>query len=310
MVNKTVQPRTRRATNTKKSTKRKKVNKSSGANSSKSISKQVQSSPFVTWLKQFIYLLLWNRFTKSALACGIALLLIYGAYCAFIRPYSYRWMPCYGNKSYGICVPYKYEVHGLDVSRHQGNIDWDTLVANIDENAPLNFVFMKATEGGDFNDINFKANFESAKKVNLIRGAYHFFSPHTSAQAQAKHYIKQVKLQKGDLPPVLDVEVLGRHTKSSISDSVLVWLDIVEKHYKVKPILYTSFKFKNRYLNDIKFNVYPFWIAHYYVGKLRYTGTWSFWQHTDIGRVPGINKDVDLNVFNGTIEELRAMTIH
>ena len=76
----------------------------------------------------------------------------------------------------------------------------------------------------------------------------------------------------------------------------------------MKPILYTSYKFKSRYLNDSVFNTYPYWIAHYYVDSVKYEGPWHFWQHTDVGNVPGIKEEVDLNVFNGSLEQLQALT--
>jgi lysozyme len=88
-----------------------------------------------------------------------------------------------------------------------------------------------------------------------------------------------------------------------------IWLRRIENYYKVKPILYTSYKFKTRYLNDSVFNSYPYWIAHYYVDSVEYQGEWKFWQHTDVGRLPGIDEQVDLNVFNGSMEELKSMTI-
>ncbi len=306
-VKKTSIPKSPKANS--KGNQKKKVSKPKQAKKNKKQTKKGSLSKLNENLKLVLLNLLWNRYTKSLLMLCAAVLFLYGFYCAFIRPSAYRWMPCYGNKSYGVCMPKKHSLHGIDVSRHQGKIDWDTLMGNSNPDFPLTFVFVKATEGGDFKDVNFDANFCEAKRVNLRRGAYHFFTPKTSATKQAQHYMKTVKLQKGDLPPVLDVEILGDKSKQDISDSVLVWMNIIEKHYKVKPILYTSFKFKNRYLDATEFDQYPFWIAHYYVGKLRYTGKWTFWQHSDIGRIKGINQDVDLNVFNGTIEELNALTI-
>ena len=83
-------------------------------------------------------------------------------------------------------------------------------------------------------------------------------------------------------------------------------------HWNIIPqlnCLYTSYKFKERYLSDSIFNTYPYWIAHYYVDSVRYKGTWHFWQHTDVGKVPGIKGSVDLNVFNGTLEELMRLTL-
>ena len=158
-------------------------------------------------------------------------------------------------------------------------------------------------------DDTFKDNFEQARRHGFIRGAYHFFTPRTDALKQADFFIRTVKLDSGDLPPVLDVELTGKRPKKELQQNIKKWLDRVEAHYGVKPILYTSYKFKTRYLDDSLFNAYPYWIAHYYVDSVRYEGKWHFWQHTDIGSVPGIHHDVDLNVFNGSLEDLRKMTM-
>ena len=193
--------------------------------------------------------------------------------------------------------------------QYQGNIDWEELKQNKETDFPLHFIFMKATEGGDHGDDTFKQNFEQARQHGFIRGAYHFFTPRTDALKQADFFIRTVKLDSGDLPPVLDVELSGKKSKKELQQSIKKWLDRVEAHYGVKPILYTSYKFKTHYLDDSLFNAYPYWIAHYYVDSVKYQGKWHFWQHTDIGSVPGIHHDVDLNVFNGSLEELRKMTM-
>jgi lysozyme len=83
----------------------------------------------------------------------------------------------------------------------------------------------------------------------------------------------------------------------------------VESHYGVKPIIYASYKFKTKYLNDPVFDSYPYWIAHYYVDSVRYQGDWKFWQHTDVGTLPGIDEEVDLNVFNGSLSEMKGLLI-
>lgn len=230
-------------------------------------------------------------------------------YRFFIRPYAYRWKSCNGNKEYGVCIPNGYEVHGIDISHYQGEINWDTLIQHQAEDYPFSFVFVKATEGGDLKDDAFQHNFESARRYGLIRGAYHYFNPETSAAKQANFFIDNVKLDSADLPPVLDVEKKGSQSKKNLIKSVKVWLDIVEAHYGVKPILYTSYKFKTSYLDDKMFEAYPYWIAHYYVDTVAYRGKWDFWQHTDVGTIPGVEEQVDLNVFNGTIEELKKLTI-
>lgn len=232
-----------------------------------------------------------------------------GFYWFFIRPYAYRWKPCYGQKGYGVCMPCNYEVHGIDISHYQGKIDWELLTHNREAQFPIHFIFLKATEGGDHGDDTFTQNFGQARKYGFIRGAYHYFIPKTDARKQADFFIRTVQLAKGDLPPVLDVETTGKQSPQELKTAVKTWLDRVEAHYGVKPILYTSYKFKKRYLSDSIFNAYPYWIAHYYVDSVRYEGKWHFWQHTDVGTVPGIEEEVDLNVFNGTMEELQALTL-
>lgn len=239
----------------------------------------------------------------------IVIVFIAAVYFFFFRPYAYRWKPCYGCKEYGVCMPAGYTVHGFDLSHYQGDIDWTALSANLSGKYPLRFVFIKATEGGDHSDERFLQNFEAARAHGYIRGAYHFYNPETSPVKQADFFIRSVQLQPGDLPPVLDIEKTGRKNKDNLRRDLKIWLDRVEEHYGVKPILYTSYKFKNKYLNDSVFDSYPYWIAHYYVDSVRYRGQWKFWQHTDVGSLPGIKEEVDLNIFNGSLEELMNLTV-
>lgn len=239
---------------------------------------------------------------------SVAALFVIGFYYFFIRPYAYRWKPCYGTKAYGVCLPAGYSVHGFDISHHQGDINWKELQKVQNAPFPVRFVFMKASEGGDFSDTTFIRNFDRARQYGFIRGAYHFFNPNTDAARQADFFIRSVKLEPGDLPPVLDIEKVGDN-ELELRKGVKTWLRLIERHYHVKPILYASYKFKERYLNDSIFDTYPYWIAHYYVDSVRYEGEWKFWQHTDGGTLPGIREQVDLNVFNGTLDELKRMTI-
>ena len=228
-------------------------------------------------------------------------------YYLFVSPFGFRWRALYGEVSY----PEGYEIHGIDISHHQGTIDWATLKdeAVIDER-PIRFIMIKATEGANKIDENFKDNFYNAREYGFTRGAYHFYGTRSTAKAQAQFFISQVKLEKGDLPPVLDVEHKpSNQTDEEFKQSVLEWLRIVENHYGVPPIVYTYYKFKLRYLSDPAFDAYPYWIAHYYVDKVEYEGAWKFWQHTDAGRLPGIKGDVDFNIYNGSFYDLRQMTI-
>jgi len=142
-------------------------------------------------------------------------------------------------------------------------------------------------------DRKFRHNFRKAQQYGLVRGAYHYFSPGISGDEQAHHFINNVPLEKGDLPPVLDVEVLGRLKPETLRREVLEWLEMMEKRFGTPPIIYTYLTFKKNYLNTPEFDRYPFWIAHYKVKKLRYKGAWDFWQHTEEGCIDGITANED-----------------
>lgn len=229
-------------------------------------------------------------------------------YFFVIRPYSYRWRPCYGLEEYGVCIPSGYTVHGIDVSRHQGVIEWDSLKAKMSSKAPISFVFIKATEGCDYTDPMYEQYFEHSRSRGFLRGVYHFFNFNTSGVTQAEFFINTVHLDDGDLPPVVDVEVKPK-SKQVLQKELKAWLETVERHYGVKPIIYSSNKYRKRYLDDSFFDQYPFWIAHYYVEDVDENMEWAFWQHTDVGTLPGIEESVDLNIFNGTDEQLLQLTI-
>lgn len=232
---------------------------------------------------------------------------IYFFYYFFISPFGFRFRALYGDISY----PEGYEIHGIDISHHQGEIDWQTLKdEGMIDKFPVRFIMIKATEGATKVDENFIDNFYQAREYGFTRGAYHFYSVHSPAKAQAEFFIKNVKLESGDLPPVLDVEHKPKNqTDEEFKQSVQLWLNMVEFHYGVKPIIYTYYKFKMKYLNDSVFDAYPYWIAHYYVEKVEYKGAWKFWQHTDVGKLPGIKGNVDFNIYNGSFYDLRKMTI-
>ena len=228
-------------------------------------------------------------------------------YHFFVSPFGFRWRALYGDANY----PEGYEIHGIDISHYQGEIDWDELRNNgMIERCPVRFVMIKATEGSTRIDDRFKENFYQAREYGFIRGAYHFWSTRSSGRAQAEHFLRQVKLEDGDLPPVLDVEHKAKdQTPEEFKESVLTWLRLVEKAYDAEPIIYTYYKFKLTYLNDSVFNDYPYWIAHYYVDSVKYEGPWKFWQHTDCGRLPGIKGYVDFNIYNGSYYDLQQLTL-
>lgn len=236
-------------------------------------------------------------------AAGLA---CYFVYDRIVAPYAAKWRALYGNEAY----PEGYSIHGIDVSHHQGQIDWNRLSkTKVGKDAPVSFVFVKATEGKDFLDDYFNENFYQAREYGMLRGAYHYFKPDVDAREQAEYYLRQVHLEEGDLPPVLDVEEIGDLTPEELRKATLTWMHIVEERYGVHPILYTYYKFRRDYLNTKEFDKYPYWIAHYYVPKLSYKGAWKFWQHTDRGQLEGIQEKVDLNIYNGSMYDLKKLCI-
>lgn len=243
----------------------------------------------------------WPIWLGVILACVLYVFLFFRV----ISPFALRWQALYGE----IEFPEGYSIRGLDVSHHQGEIDWRDVVKAKVDGSEINFVFIKATEGKDFIDENFNDNFFEARENGLIRGAYHYFKPGIPAKEQAHFYLKQVHLEEGDLPPVLDYEEVGGLSTEQIQQNVRTWCKIVQKATGVKPIIYTNVNFKESYLNTKEFNEYPFWIAHYYVNQLKYEGKWKFWQHTDRRRIDGIDGFVDFNIYNGSMYDLRKNTI-
>lgn len=210
---------------------------------------------------------------------------------------------------FGIMIPGSYAIHGIDVSKYQSTIAWEEVKAMKVQNIQLGFAFIKATEGiGNF-DPYFKRNWKKTKDNGVIRGAYHFFIGSKDGRMQAEHFIRKVELEPGDLPPVLDVEQLNGVNPTQLKKEIKKWLDIVENHYGVKPIIYTNVDFYNRNIGS-EFDAYPLWVAHYYQpDEPRIRRGWIFWQHSDEGRVNGIVSKVDFNVFNGDSVEFRNLLI-
>jgi lysozyme len=210
---------------------------------------------------------------------------------------------------FGIPIPYEYEIHGIDVSRYQNKIRWKSVKDMRVRHVKLGFAFIKATEGIDNYDPFFKRNWKESKEAGIVRGAYHFFIASKNAKRQALNFTSRVKLQAGDLPPVLDVENSLGLTPEQVRASVKEWLQYVEGYYGVRPIIYTYLDFYKKNLQG-HFEDYPLWVAHYLQQhQPRISREWSFWQHSEQGRVNGINSKVDFNVFNGDSIAFRAMLL-
>ena len=211
-------------------------------------------------------------------------------------------------RNYQVLENHKGKSIGLDVSEFQGEIDWNS-VGIIENNYPIKFVFIRATAGNDRIDEKFNDNWLGAKGNKIIRGAYHYYRPNENSLEQAELFIKTVKLQKGDLPPVLDIEKLPKgQSLDSLKIGLRRWLNAVEAHYKVKPIIYTGEKYYDDFLKD-DFSDYLFWIANYNFYREKIGEDWLFWQFTEKASVPGIKGNVDVNIYNGDLEQLGFITM-
>lgn len=203
--------------------------------------------------------------------------------------------------NFGRASPRKMAVHGVDVSRWQGEIDWPKL-----RTQGANFAYIKATDGGDHLDPMFKKNWRKAKEAGLKRGAYHFFYWCRTAGEQADWFIRNVPREAGALPPVIDVEYNGessckrRLSRARVLEKMQVFMDKLEAHYGQRPIIYTAPDFYADNLSGELLN-YPFWLrsvaAH---PSKRYPGRkWVFWQYSGSGLSHGVEGKIDLNVFHG-----------
>ncbi|MEO6682995.1 MAG: glycoside hydrolase family 25 protein [Ginsengibacter sp.] len=208
-----------------------------------------------------------------------------------------------------IPIPRGYEIHGIDVSRYQETINWEEVKEMEVKDIKIGFAFIKATEGRFLVDPKYRYNWLHAGKNNVPKGAYHFFIPGKEPKKQARNFIGIVNLNSGDLPPVLDVEISRNISVKQMQEEVKIWLDMVEEHYEVKPIIYTNISFYEKYFAG-KFDEYPLWIAHYLQpDKPRTKQDWAFWQHSETGRVNGIKSMVDFNVFSGDSTDFKKLLV-
>ena len=209
---------------------------------------------------------------------------------------------------YEVLNSHKDCVFGFDVSQYQGYINWDN-IGYLNNNYQMKFVFIRATAGNNKKDTKYNYNWKKSKENNYIRGAYHYYRPNENSIEQAKFFIENVKLVKGDLPPVLDIEKLPQtQSLDSLKVGLKRWLKIVEKHYNVKPIVYSGESYYTDFLKN-EFSSYPLWIANYNFWRKSPEKDWKFWQFTEKGVVNGISTYVDINLYNGNILSLNELRI-
>ena len=196
----------------------------------------------------------------------------------------------------------EYPVKGFDVSHHQGDIQWQSISPQ-----EFKFVYLKATEGGDFKDRKFQDNWLKAREQGFLVGAYHFYRLCRDGQIQAQNFIETVPKKTDSLPPVIDLEYdstcINTYTREQLLKEIQVMHDQLYQHYGLQPIFYTSKAFYNIVLVD-KFKQTPLWIREYQgQPELKGNPKWTFWQHTSQGQIKGIPTLVDLNVFQGSEQD-------
>lgn len=186
---------------------------------------------------------------------------------------------------------------GIDVSKHQGKINWDA----IKKNSRIKYVYIKATEGSDLVDECYQRNIREARQAGLKVGSYHYLSNRSSVTTQFKNFATTANRDEQDLIPVIDVEVCKQWSAQQLRDSLMVFARMVEDYYGCKPIIYTYETFFKSYLGKA-FAHYPIFIAKYPKNpddKPNINGVkWLIWQFSETGRINGINGYVDLGRFN------------
>jgi len=196
-------------------------------------------------------------------------------------------------------------IRGIDVSYHQEGIAWRRV-----RQAGVLFAFIRVSDGTTVSDPRFAQNWAGARRVGVMRGAYQYFRPETSAIAQADLLIAAVRRDPGELPPALDVETDGGLPPAQVEARVRAWVDRVRTQLRVEPIVYTGPEFWRDRAGGADLASQPLWLAHYTNECPSVPSPWTrwtFWQHTDRGAVPGIDGPVDLSLFAGdylALEEL------
>ena len=180
----------------------------------------------------------------------------------------------------------------------QGSVDY-----------PVSFVYVKCTEGQTVTNPYYAQDVREARRHGYPVGAYHFFSTRPAAR-QAAFFLKKARLRRGDLPPMLDMELDDRKIaamggRDALFREMLAWLEAVERHCGTTPIIYVNQNFVNRHMPFApeRLKDYPVWVARY--GEYKPYVHLLYWQLSPDGTVEGIRSRVDINVFNGSEESFK-----
>jgi len=180
---------------------------------------------------------------------------------------------------------------GIDISSHQGHIDWD----KVSDDKNIRFVYVKATEGATYRSPHYGYNIRNARRHGILVGSYHYLTSSSSVQAQFDNFSRFALRSMQDLIPMLDVEVRGGWSRSQLIDSVARFCALVERHYGRKPMIYSTMGFYNKNLAP-HFNTYPLYIGRYSNAEpeINWEGSYTIWQYSETGIIPGIDAYVDL----------------
>lgn len=225
------------------------------------------------------------------------------------------------QKPEGMAYKVGERVYGIDVSHHQPDINWDQLALYCDAQGrvhrtkskehtylqPVLFAYIKATEGTTVKDATYSVRATEAERHGLCKGAYHFFHLGSDVDAQVHNFLETVSWTPGDLPPALDIEVedeIKEYGDKQLCETAKYWLQEVEKRLRVRPIIYTREKIRNRLLQDKKLRDYDYWIARYNDRGPDCTD-WRLWQFTEKAALNGYNGSIDVNLFRGDYRRFR-----
>ena len=194
---------------------------------------------------------------------------------------------------------------GVDISSYQGTVDFTAVKA-----AGATYLFAKATQGNTYADPDYPKNYAGARAAGLVVGAYHYFMTDDEPDSQFNNFTSVVTLTSGDLPPVVDIEALADNSLPNLTENLQQFLDSLEKHYGVKPIIYSGESFANEDLTG--FGSYPLWLAEYGVSQPTLPNgwtAWTFWQWSQSGTIAGIDGAVDMDRFYGTEADLKKLLL-
>ena len=180
---------------------------------------------------------------------------------------------------------------GIDISSHQGKIDW----AKVSSDKDIRFVYIKASEGATYRSPHYSNNITEARRYGLLVGSYHYITSTSSIDAQFENFSKYAIKSIQDLIPMLDVEVRGHWSRSQLIDSVSKFCNLIERHYGVQPMIYSTMGFYNKNLTP-HFNKHHLYIGRYSNSEpeINWEGEYTIWQYSETGIIPGIDAYVDL----------------